>query len=236
MVHVRFFSDGRPLDAHTSEFARFGGGKRPLLRKLSAADDDAVQSRAKVKRRLTRAIGGPSKSEGTLSLSGGAEASEVDIQVPTVLEMPEALVYALANAQSRLVITSRGISPITIDKEFIASLGSLLEKNVSVLIGLGPDVKTLAGSGKKLDKPLQALRELQASWPRLKIVSIPDLSSTHLIVDNTKVLVGNYDWLSADGSNEHVFREKWVLQVVHEIAVTKEAARFERSSVVVAGL
>lgn len=227
MVHVRFFSDGRPLDAHASEFARAGGTKRPLLRKLATEDDDAVQSRAKVKRRLTRAMGGPPQLEGTLSLNGGAKPSEVDIKVPTVLEMPEALVHALANAKSRLVITSRGISPITVDKDFIASLESLLAKNVSVLIGLGPDVKTLADSGKRLDKALQALREMQASWPRLKIVSIPDLSSTHLIVDNKKALVGNYDWLSADGSNEHIFREKWALQVVHEVAVTKEAARLE---------
>lgn len=227
MVHVRFFSDGRPLDAHTSEFARAGGAKRPLLRKLATEDDEAVQSRAKVKRRLTRAMGGPPKSEGTLSLNGGADASEVDIQIPTVLEMPDVLAHALANAHSRLVITSRGISPIIVDKDFIASLASLLKKNVSVLIGLGPDVKTLAASGKRLDKPLQALRELQASWPCLKIVSIPELSCTHLIVDNAKALVGSYDWLSADGSNEHVFREKWALQVVHEIAITKEAARFE---------
>jgi len=227
MAHVAFLVDGRPMDQHASEFVRAGGMKRPTFRKLAALDDEAQQLRAKVKRRLTRAAGGAPSVEGTLTLHGD-EVSEANRPVvPEIYTLPSMLRSALTGAKERLIITSRGISTHAVDAKFLAAIELLLEQRVSVFIGLGPSVRAIVASGGKLERPLEQLHALQGKSANLKIASLPELSCTHLIVDKELAVVGDYDWLSPDGSSQPTFRDRWFLKVHHSGAVEKEAQRFE---------
>jgi len=230
MAHVAFLVDGRSMDQHAAEFVRAGGMKRPMFRKLAVLDDAAEQLRAKVKRRLTRAAGGAPTAAGTLTLHGDAAGEANRPVVPKIYALPSMLRSALTEAKARLVITSRGISAQAVDARFIAAIESLLEQRVSVFIGLGPNVRAVAASGEKLEWPLEQLHALQGKWVNLKIASLPELSCTHLIVDKEFAVVGDYDWLSPDGSSQPTFRDRWLLKVQHDSAVEKEAQKFEHSS------
>lgn len=226
MMHVAFLVDGRPMDEHAAEFVRAGGTKRPTFRKVATPDDEADQLRAKVKRRLTRAAGGAPTGAGTLTLHGDNADDVNRPSVPKIYALPSMLLGSLAEAKERLIITSRGISSQVVDGQFLAGIESVLGRGVSVFIGLGPNVRVIAATGEKLDRPLELLHALQAKFPNLKIKSLPELSCTHLIVDKALAVVGDYDWLSPDGSSQPIFKDRWFLEVRHEGAVEKEAQRF----------
>lgn len=227
MAHVAFLVDGRPMDQHAAEFVRAGGMRRPTFRKIASVDDEADQLRAKVRRRLTRAAGGAPSASGTLTLHGDAagEASRPENQ--KIYALPSVFNSALTDAKERLIITSRGISTQAVDARFLAAIETLLERGVSVFIGLGPSVRTVAATGEKLEKPLEQLHALQVKSTNLTIKSLPELSCTHLIVDKSLAVVGDYDWLSPDGSSQPAFRDRWSLQVRHSGAVEKEVTRIE---------
>lgn len=227
MAHVAFLVDGRPMDQHAAEFVRAGGMKRPTFRKLAVPDGEAEQLRAKVKRRLTRAAGGAPTAAGTLTLHGDAVGEANRPVVPKIYALPSMLRSALTEAKERLIITSRGISTQVVDTQFLLAIELLLERGVSVFIGLGPNVRAVAASGEKLERPLEQLHALQGKSVNLNIASLPELSCTHLIVDKELALVGDYDWLSPDGSSQPTFRDRWFFEVHHDGAVEKEAKRFE---------
>jgi len=227
MTHVEFLVDGRPMDQHAAEFVRVGGMKRPMFRKLAVPDDEAEQLRSKVKRRLTRAAGGAPTVAGTLTLHGDTVGEANRPVVPKIYALPLMLRSAITEAKERLIITSRGISTQIVEARFLAAIESLLERGVSVLIGLGPDVRVVAANGEKLQSSLEQLHALQGKSANLKIASLPELSCTHLIVDKELAVVGDYDWLSPDGSSQPTFRDRWFLEVHHDGAVEKEAQRFE---------
>lgn len=230
MAHVSFLVDGRPLEHHAAEFVRSGGMKRPMFRKFVTADEEAEQLRAKVKRRLTRAAGGAPASVGKLTLHGDELADTSRPVTPKIYALPSIFRDALTGAKERLIITSRGISSRTVNPHFLASIESLLEQGVSVFIGLGPKVRAVAAGGARLEVPLEKLHALQGKSPNLKIVSINDLSCTHLIVDKTVAVVGDYDWLSPDGSSHPTFSDRWFFAVNNNRAIDKEAHRFELPS------
>lgn len=227
MAHVAFLVDGRPMDQHAAEFVRSGGMKRPMFRKLAMPDDEADELRAKVKRRLTRAAGGAPVVAGTLTLHGDAVGEANRPIVPKIYALPSMLRSALAEAKERLIITSRGISTQAVDTHFLAAIESLLGRGVSVFLGLGPNVRAVAATGEKLERPLEQLHALQGKFANLKIASLPELSYTHLVVDKELAVVGDYDWLSPDGSSQPTFRDRWLLEVHRDGAVEKEAQRFE---------
>jgi hypothetical protein len=45
-------------------------------------------------------------------------------------------------------------------------------------------------------------------------------------MDKELAVVGDYDWLSPDGSTLPTFKDRWILEVRHNGAVEKEAQRF----------
>ncbi|MEO8673350.1 MAG: hypothetical protein ABI411_18705 [Tahibacter sp.] len=226
MSHVAFLVDGRPMDQHAAEFVRSGGMKRPTFRKLAVSDDEADQLRAKVKRRLTRSAGGAPAAAGTLTLYGDAVGEANRLSIPKIYALPSMLRSALTEAKERLIITSRGISTQAVDAHFLAAIELLLERGVSVFIGLGPNVRAVAATGEKLERPLEQLHALQGKSANLQIASLPELSCTHLIVDKAQCVVGDYDWLSPDGSSQPTFKDRWFLEVRQDRAVEKEAQRF----------
>ncbi|WQI22918.1 hypothetical protein U2S91_09900 [Stenotrophomonas maltophilia] len=227
MAHVAFLVDGRPMDQHAAEFVRAGGMRRPTFRKIASVDGEVDQLRAKVRRRLTRAAGGAPSASGTLTLYGEAAGEACRPENQKIYALPSVFDRALTDAKERLIITSSGISSQVVDTHFLAAIQTLLERGVSVFIGLGPNVRTVAATGEKLEKPLEQLHALQVQSANLTIKSLPELSCTHLIVDKSLAVVGDYDWLSPDGSSQPAFRDRWSLQVRHSGAVEKEARRIE---------
>jgi len=227
MTHVAFLVDGRPMEQHAAEFVRAGGMKRPTFRKLAVPDEEADRLRAKVKRRLTRAAGGAPTAAGTLTLHGDAAGEANRPTVPKIYALPSMLISALAEAKERLIITSRGISALTVNTEFVSAIEVLLGRGVSVFFGLGPNVRAVIAGGEKLERPIELLHALQSKADNLKIVSLPELSYTHLIVDKALAVVGDYDWLSMDGSSQPAFRDRWFFEMHHADAIEKEAKRFE---------
>lgn len=233
LAHVAFLVDGRPLEQHTSAFVDNGGMKRPALRNLGTIDTEAAQLRSVSRRRLMRAKPGSTTTRklgnsGRLTLPGRQDETSGDVVLPRIYSLPSKLVDALKNAKSRLVVTSRGISPIIVNDNFLSALTQLLKQHVEVHIELGPDAIKLTSGGKILDRALDRLRSLQSQFAALTVSSVPELTHTHLIVDSSQMVVGDYDWLASDGSLARTFREHWLLETSVSEIIDKEALRFRR--------
>ena len=208
---VSFLIDGRLHQRHGEVFAERGGLKRPSFSKLGRRAPEQSQARAVARRRLTRSDSTRTGRtlEGRLSLPGRrGDAGEV--RVPAVFELDGLLERSISSAKTALTVTSQGISV-----GFVRGLLPLVEKRVSdglrVRIGLPAKVIEEAHKSASVSKLVQEIRLMEARFDNLQVFVVPDDLPCHLVVDNTFLCVGDYEWLSDEGSAERELRYKWAL-------------------------
>jgi hypothetical protein len=232
MAQVRFLVDGRSLDAHNEAFALRDGLKRPAFRHLGDIDTAAAQLRATVKRRLARQrsstqsnAGGQKKRSGQLTLPGRRNDTNGDVYVPPIYSMASKWSWALEQVENRLIVTSRVLSPYVANEAFMITVEKLLDRNVSVYIGLESGAIDSVSGAAATAHVLASLRSLQERSSLLHVRVTSDLEHTHLVVDDRRLIVGDYDWLAPDGAKSRSFRERWLLETEISEIVEREAQR-----------
>jgi len=227
-AHVSFLVDGRPLDSHTRVFAESGGLKRPMFKELQVVDADAAQLRVNTRKRLVRRATGTqpkAPASGRLALPGKRDEPANGLSVPKVYDLSTRLQAITRSVTSRLIITTRGVSPGVLSSGILADISNSLGRGAKVWIGLGPDAIRFGSRGRPVEEWIDEFRELSTRNDGFKVFALPTIEFTHLIADSKLAIVGDYDWLSSDGSVSKHFRERWAIESVAPESVDREAMR-----------
>jgi hypothetical protein len=225
-VRVVFLIDGRPAPVHDDAFANGNGLRRPMFRPLGSKLDSETQMRATTRRRLVRsrsAASAPAALGGKLSLPG-SEESAPDVRDLPVYKVRSRWVEAITSAATQLIITTRAVSQGYL-QELLPNLTKTLELGVRVYLGIATEAIQINRDGKPLDLPIAVLTVLQKKFEGLTVQLLDQLTVTHLVIDNRVLLVGDYDWLTAEGSSIRQFRHTWMLETDNPAILEKETTR-----------
>lgn len=230
-IQTAFLLDGRLLEEHGNAFVEKGGLKRPAFRRLSDTNENVKRLRKDARRRLMRAqsvktIESREPRPGILSLPTDRQPIESLISEPRIYELSGKLTNALASATKQLIITSRTISPILVSDNFLRHLEDAVERGVNVYLGIGSDaLKTNDSDRSSMPPNVIRLVELQSRLPQLQIATLEGLDYTHLIVDASRLVIGDFDWLAVDGTTSRTFQDRWFLESLSYDIVSREAQR-----------
>jgi hypothetical protein len=197
-----------------------------MFRPLGSKLDSESQMRATTRRRLVRsrsAASAPAALAGRLSLPG-SEESAPDVRDLPIYEVRSRWIEAIASAATQLIITTRAVSQGYL-QELLPHLTKILELGVRVYLGIASDAIQINRDGKPLDLPIAVLTVLQKKFEGLTVQLIDQLTVTHLVIDNRVLLVGDYDWLTPEGSPIRQFRHTWMLETDTLAILEKESAR-----------
>lgn len=230
---VAFLVDGRPLEQHSHAFANRDGLRRSAFRDLGEVDNSAAQLRGAARRRLVRQPTGAQSNAlargvdvvGRLTLPERRNDPNAEIYTPLIYSLPSKFADALNGATSRLIVTSRTLLAGIAYTAFIKAIEELLRREVHVYVGLSSEAITSADVGASVNKPLTELRSMLSGSDFLHVQAVSNLTHTHLVVDDKRLIVGDYDWLAPDGAKSRVFRERWLLETEVPEIIDREAQR-----------
>ncbi|WEJ57478.1 hypothetical protein [Devosia sp. FJ2-5-3] len=146
----------------------------------------------------------PAPSEIEAALAAETEARRSLTQSPArpaaVYEVSEFLRRALSEARSSISISTRGLAPHIVDRDFIGALEQLLKRGVQVNILLNEEANQWRSRGKDWAQAFDGLAKLSTRFPAaLQVRDTKERRYYHLSWDNRVALVANRPMLSNHG-------------------------------------
>lgn len=139
---------------------------------------------------------------------------------------------SLREAKRRLLIISPWIRDSVLNQGRLDKIKCLVERGVEVFIGygLGDDDKPGRDKG---DDAIKFLGQLAQRHSNLRFHELGDTHAKILLVDDSYVVIGSFNWLSFEGSAKRDFREEMSFRVNKkgeiERLFQRYLARFSRS-------
>lgn len=128
---------------------------------------------------------------------------QAPIRPAAVYEAAEFLRRALAEADSSIHISSRGLAPHLVNKPVLAAIRAAVSRSVSIVVSLHEDSFEWPKRGSHWAKAYASINMLAEQFARFRVIRTREDRFFHLAWDNKIAMICNRPFLSNHGRSKH---------------------------------